>query len=141
MALGVAALCWPRMIGPSLGLPLSAVFLAAALYLVNALLSGAEEAPVDFIGLRHQYVEEVRADEQLRRFLCWLWVTPGLILIQAGIVSGGMVVASPEKIVFRAVLAMLLCFGAGVLNREERGRVQEEISLLDRLRETPSVLA
>ncbi len=84
---------------------------------------------------------EVRADAQLRRFLCWLWVTPGLFLIQAGIVSGGVVAVSSEKIVFHAVLAVLLCFGAGAFNREERGRVQEEISLLDRLRETPSVFA
>ena len=141
LALGLAALYWPKVVGPSLGLPLSAVFLAAALYLVNAVLSGAEEAPADFTGLRHHHVEEVRDDEQLRRFLCWLWVAPGLLLVQAGMISSGVIAASPDKIVFRAVLAVLLCFGADAINREERGRVQEEISLLGVLRETPSALA
>jgi hypothetical protein len=136
VALGAAALYWPRAIGPSLGLVLSAVFLAAALYLVNAVLSDEAEAPANFARLRNHYVDEMQEDTQLRRFLCWLWVVPGLFLVQAGIVSG-----PPVQIVFHAVLAILLCFGAGAINREDCGRVQEEISLLGQLRETPSILA
>jgi len=136
VALGAAALYWPRVIGPSLGIALSAVFLAAALYLVNVVLSDEEEAPANFARLRNHYADEMRDDAQLRRFLCWLWVVPGLFLVQTGIVSG-----SPAQIIFHAVLAILLCFGAGAINREECGRVQEEISLLGAVRETPSILA
>jgi hypothetical protein len=136
-ALGLAALCWPKMIEPPLGIALGGVFLAAALYLFAGGVSDLGEGPTDFTSLRRRYVEEVRADEQLRRFLCWLWVVPGLIAAHAGFVSGG----APEQMASRALLAVLLCFGAGAINREERGRVQEEISLLDRLREKTSVMA
>src|SRR6185437_659951 len=108
VALGAAALYWPRAIGPSPGLALSAVFLAAALYLVNVVLSDEAEAPANFARLRNHYVDEMQDDAQLRRFLCWLWVVPGLFLVQAGIVSG-----PPTQIVFHAVLAILLCFGVG----------------------------
>ncbi len=136
-ALVLAALCWPRMIGAPLGVALGAVFLAAALYLFHLDFADEEEAPGDFVSLRRLYVEEVRADEQLRRFFCWLWVLPGLIAAHAGFVVGG----APDQAAARALLAMLLCFGAGAINREERGRTQAEISLLGALREKPSILA
>jgi hypothetical protein len=136
-ALVLGAFCWPRMDGAPLGIALGAVFLAAALYLFHLELTKSDEAPSDFIALRHRYVDEVRSDEQLRRFLCWLWVVPGLIAAHAGFVAGG----APEQMASRVLLAVLLCFGAGAINREERGRVQEEISLLDRVTEKPPVLA
>jgi len=139
VALGLGALCWPRLIEAPLGIALGAVFLAASLYLFHLDMSGGDKEPADFHVLRRRYVEEVRGDEQLRRFLCWLWVVPGLAAAHAGFVA--MVVAPPEQTLARALLAVLLCFGAGAINREERGRVQEEISLLDRLSEKPSVLA
>lgn len=137
-ALGIAALCWPRLIGPSLGLPLSAVFLAAALYQFNALVCDARETPANFARLAQHHADEMQDDAQFRRFICWLWVVPGLCLIQTGMVSG---IAPPAHLVLQAVLTVLLCFGAGAINREECGRVQEEISLLGVLRETPSILA
>ena len=134
-AMLLAALCWPRLVGPAQGVPLSAVYLAAALYLATGYLSGRRRAPSDlagdFSGLRRRYVDEVRAHEQLRRFLCWLWVVPGLLAVQASLTAG----ASPVTMLVRTLLAVLLCFGAAAINREERGRVQEEISLLHRLRE------
>jgi hypothetical protein len=130
-ALGLAALCWPRMMEAPLGSALGAMFLAAALYLFHLDMSGEGEGAPDFTTLRGRYAEEVQADEQLRRFLCWLWVVPGLIAAHAGFVGDG----TPEQAASRALLAVLLCFGAGAINREERGRAQEEISLLHRLRE------
>lgn len=136
--LGIAALCWPLLIGRSLSVPLSAVFLAAALYQFNALLSDVGEAPTSFARLAQHYADEMQDDAQFRRFICWLWVVPGLCLIQTGMVSG---IAPPAHIVLQAVLTVLLCFGAGAINREQCGRVREEISLLGVLRETPSVLA
>ena len=137
-ALGVAALCWPLLIERSLSVPLSAVFLAAALYQFNALLCDVRESPTNFARLAQYHADAMQDDAQLRRFLCWLWVVPGLCLVQTGIVSG---IAAPAQIVLHAVLTALLCFGAGAINREERGRVQEEVSLLGQLRETPSALA
>jgi hypothetical protein len=131
VALVLAALCWPKLLEPPLGIALGAVFLAAALYLFHLGMSGEGEGVADFTALRGRYAEEVQADEQLRRFLCWLWVVPGLIAAHAGFVAGG----APEQAASRALLAVLLCFGAGAINREERGRAQEEISLLQRLRE------
>jgi hypothetical protein len=136
-ALVLAALGWPLVMEPSLGIAMGAVFLAAALYLIHLDLSSREQGEMDFRGLRHRYAEDLRGDEQLRRFLCWLWVVPGLGAAHAGFVTGG----PPEQIASRALLAILLCFGAGAINREERGRAQEEISLLGRLREQPSILA
>ena len=136
--LGVAALCWPLLIERSLSVPLSAVFLAAGLYQFNALLCDVREVPTNFARLAQYHADAMQDDAQLRRFLCWLWVVPGLCLVQTGIASG---IAAPAQIVLRAVLTALLCFGAGAINREERGRVQEEVSLLGALRETPSILA
>ena len=77
-ALALAALYWPGLIGHGLGLSLTAVYLAAALYLLNGNLSAAPETAADFIGLRARYVEEVSGEQHLSRFLCWLWVVPGL---------------------------------------------------------------
>jgi len=136
--LGIAALCWPRLIGPLLGLPLSAVFLAAALYQFNTLLCDVRETPTNFARLAQHHADEMQDDAQFRRFICWLWVAPGLCLIQTGMVSG---IAPQAQIVLQAVLTVLLCFAAGAINREQCGRVREEISLLGLLRETPSILA
>jgi hypothetical protein len=139
-ALVLAALCWPGLAGAGPGMPLSAVYLAAAFYLLARHFSADGQGPADFTGLRRRYVEDVRADEQLRRFLCWLWVVPGLIAAQTGLVSGLVSDGTPVTIMFRGLLAVLLCCGAAAINREERGRMQEDISLLGRLREKPSIL-
>ncbi len=133
-AMALAALCWPGLIGHGLGISLTAVYLAASLYLLNGNLSGGGKTAPDFISLRCRYVEEVSSEQQLARFLCWLWVVPGLMLVAAGIVPG----VAPQQIIPRAILVLLLCFGAGAINREGRGKVQEEISQLSRLRETPA---
>jgi hypothetical protein len=136
--LGIAALCWHLLIERSLSVPLSAVFLAAALYQFNALFRDVQETPTNFARLAQHYADEMQDDAQFRRFICWLWVVPGLCLIQTGMISG---IAPQAQIVLQAVLTVLLCFGAGAINREQCGRVREEISLLGVLRETPSILA
>ena len=56
VALGLGALCWPKMIGAPLGVALGAVFLAAALYLFHLHMSGGDEEAMDFHALRHRYV-------------------------------------------------------------------------------------
>ena len=74
--LGVAALGWPLLIERSLSVPLSAVFLAAALYQFNALFRDVREAPTNFARLAQHYADEMQDDAQFRRFICWLWVVP-----------------------------------------------------------------
>ena len=136
LSLALAAPFWPGLIGHgqdhSLGLSLTAIYLAAALYLLAGNLSDHPEMAPDFIGLRSRYVEEVSGEQQLGRFLCWLWVVPCLVLLAGGIVPG----EQPEQIISRALLVLLLCFGASAINREGRGQVQEEISQLSRMKET-----
>lgn len=130
-ALALAALCWPSLIGHSLGISLTAVYLAAALYLLRGNISERPSAVSDFISLRRHYVEEVSGAQQLSRFLCWLWVVPGLMLVAGGIAPG----VAPGQIIGHGILVLLLCFGAGAINREGSGKVQEEISQLSRMRE------
>ena len=131
-ALALAALYWPGVIGHGLGLSLTAIYLAAALYLLAGNLSSGATTASSFISLRARYVEDVSSEQQLSRFLCWLWVVPGLMLAAGGIIPGD----PPEQVIFRAILVLLLCFGAGAINREGRGQVQEEISQLSRMKET-----
>lgn len=130
-ALALAALYWPRLIGHGLGIGLTAIYLAAALYLLTGNLTNGPKTAPDFVSLRGRYVEEVSGEQQMGRFLCWLWVVPGLMLVTAGIVPG----VAQQQIIAHAILVLLLCFGAGAINREGRGKVQEEISQLSRMRE------
>jgi hypothetical protein len=130
--LALAALYWPGLIGHGLGLSLTAVYLAAALYLLAGNLFAGADTQSNFISLRARYVEDVSTEQQLSRFLCWLWVVPGLMLAAGGIIPGD----PPQQVIFRAILVLLLCFGAGAINREGRGQVQEEISQLSRMKET-----
>jgi len=130
-ALSLTALCWPALIGNALGISLTAVYLAAALYLLGGNISESPVSACDFISLRRHYVEEVSGAQQLSRFLCWLWVVPALMLVAGGIVPG----VAPGQIIGHAILVLLLCFGAGAINREGSGKVQQEISQLSRMRE------
>ena len=132
LGMALAALYWPGLIGHGLGLSLTAVYLAAALFLLAGNLSDSAATASDFIGLRSRYMEEVSGEQQLGRCLCWLWVVPCLMFVAGGIVPG----EPPEQIISRALLVLLLCFGASAINREGRGQVQEEISQLSRMKET-----
>ena len=132
VALALSALCWPRLIGDPLGVGLAAVYLAAALHLLTGNFAEDAQAEANFGNLRCRYADEVDGSQQMSRFLCWLWVAPGLVMASAAIVPG----RQPVQIILHAGLAMLLCFGAGAINREGCGRVQEEISHLSRLSET-----
>ncbi len=84
----------------------------------------------DFVTLRALFRRELVRRQQLRRFLWWLWFTPVLAALYAQMAPG-----KPMLAVFASVAAALLCFLIAAINREYGGRVQEQIGLLDRMRE------
>jgi len=67
--------------------------------------------------------------------LWWLWFAPALIALNAGLIRASLAAGRPVAAVLGGVGALLLCFLVGALNREHGGRVQEQIGLLDRLRQ------
>ena len=82
---------------------------------------------------RAQYQRELVRQEQVRRFLRWLWFAPVLVALQARLSA-----ANAEDmlvVLLNGVAAAILCFLVMALNREYGGRVQEQIGLLDRMRE------
>ena len=114
------------------------LFVLAAIYLL--LDAVPRPAPAcDFVSLRARYQHDLARQGQLRRFLHWLWFAPVLMVLHTRLVSGdtspvpldSMVLASLNFVAFA-----ILCFLLAALNREHGGRVQEQIGLLDRMRET-----
>ena len=130
-ALALATLCGWHFGAPA---PLSGLFALVAVYL---LLNAAPRAlrQADFISLRAQYQQELARQQQLRQFLWWLWFTPALIALHAGPIRAGLAAGRPMATVLGGVGAVLLCFLVAALNREHGGRVQEQIGLLDRMRQ------
>jgi hypothetical protein len=109
------------------------LFVLAAIYLLLDTVSGAGMAQ-DFVSLRAQYQRELARQEQLRRFLRWLWFAPVLVALHARLAGS----ASGDSLVvlLNCVAVAILCFLVAALNREHGGRVQEQIGHLDRLRES-----
>jgi hypothetical protein len=85
----------------------------------------------DFTSLRARYQQELARQGQLRRFLHWLWFAPVLVALHDRLVLGESIAA-----LLNCVAAAILCFLVMALNREHGGRVQEQIGVLDRMRET-----
>jgi hypothetical protein len=108
------------------------LFVLAAIYL---LLDGMPRAPGadDFASLRAQYQRELVRQEQVRRFLRWLWFAPVLVALQARLSATN--AEDMLVVLLNGVAAAILCFLVMALNREYGGRVQEQIGLLDRMRE------
>ena len=109
------------------------LFVLAAIYLLLDTLPRASLAR-DFVSLRTQYQRELARQEQLRRFLRWLWFSPVLVALHARLIR-------PEAreslvVLLNCVAVAILCFLVAALNREHGGRVQEQIGDLDRLRES-----
>ncbi len=87
----------------------------------------------DFVALRAQYQRALTRQEQLRRFLRWLWFAPVLVALHARLTGAA---ADTVLMSLNCVAVAILCFLVTALNREHGGRVREEIGQLDRLRET-----
>jgi hypothetical protein len=86
----------------------------------------------DFISIRAQYQRDLAHQQQLRRFLRWLWFAPVLVALH-GRLAGA---TDPVIVLLNCVAVAILCFLVVALNREHGGRVREEIDQLDRLRES-----
>ena len=118
-----------------IGIALTGIFLLAAIYL---LLDGAPRAPaarLDFTSLRAHFQRELTRRQHLRRFLWWLWFAPVLTALCVQTTEHAMAAGKPMMAVFATVAAALLCFLIAALNREYGGRVCEQASTLDRMRE------
>jgi len=111
------------------------LFVVAAVYLLLDVTPRAIPPGDDFISLRARYRQGLARQQQLRRFLRWLWFTPVLVALQARLAVNGLETGRPLAGLLDCVAAAILCFLVAALNREHGGRVQEEIGLLDRVRE------
>jgi hypothetical protein len=113
------------------------LFALAAFHLLLDAAPRAFPAAGDFISLRTRYQQDLARQQQLRRFLRWLWFTPVLVALHARLVENGLAAGRPVTAMLDCVAAAILCFLVAALNREHGGRVQEQIGLLDRMREMP----
>lgn len=118
-----------------IGIALTGIFLLAAVYL---LLDGAPRpaaARIDFTSLRAHFQRELMRRKHLRHFLWWLWFSPVLTVLCVQAAERAVAAGKPMMAVFATVAAALLCFLIGALNREYGGRMQEQVGILDRMRE------
>ena len=109
------------------------LFVLAAIYLLLDTVPRAPSAG-DFVLLRAQYRRELTRQEQLRRFLRWLWFAPVLMALDTRLNSPA--AGDTVVILLDCVAVAILCFLVAALNREHLGRVREQIGFLDRMRET-----
>jgi hypothetical protein len=87
----------------------------------------------DFASLRAQYQRQLARQEQLRRFLRWLWFAPVLLALHARLIEPG--AKASLLVLLNCVAVGILCFLVAALDREHTGRAQERIGDLDRMRE------
>ena len=130
VALGSAGIC-----GLFLGwnAVLVGLFMLAAVHLL--LTTVRSVSPMcDFASLRAHYQRELARQQQLHRFLRWLWFTPVVVALHLRLAENGLATGRLAGML-DCVAAVILCFLVAALNREHGGRVQEQIGLLDRVRE------
>jgi len=111
------------------------LFVLASLYLLR---NSAQDTPsqLDFVSLRARYQHELTRQQHLRHFLRWLWFTPVLVMLHTRLAATA---GQPITVFLDCVGVAILCFLVAALDREHRGRVQEQIGLLDRAREKISL--
>jgi hypothetical protein len=131
-ALALAAACGVHF---SWNVLLTGLFALVAFHLLLHAAPRALPQAADFVSLRAQYQQELTRQQQLRHFLWWLWFAPALIALNAGPIHASMAAGRPVLAVLGGVGAVLLCFMVTALNREQHGRVREQIGLLDRTRQ------
>lgn len=122
----------------AVSIPLIALYLLAAFTL---LLHGAPRMPgaqADFVSLRAHFQSELTQRQRQRYFLWWLWFAPVLAALYLKLVEGTLANGKPMLAVLGSVAAILSCFLITALTREYSGRIQEQVGLLDRMREKTS---
>jgi hypothetical protein len=124
-----------RMSLPPSAWSLTGVYGAAGIYL--SLAGAAQPLPgrADFLSLRAHYSHELARQNQLRRFIWWLWLTPLLLEIYVRLIGRGIAAGQPLLMASGTLAAMLLCFVVITINSERNGRIQESIVHLARMRE------
>lgn len=107
------------------------LFVLVSLYLLQ---NSAHDAScqLDFVSLRARYQRQLTRQQHLRHFLRWLWLTPVMVALHARLAAPA---GQPITVFLDCVAVAILCFLLGALDREHGGRVQEQIGLLDRVRE------
>ncbi|MES2293995.1 MAG: hypothetical protein V4527_11905 [Pseudomonadota bacterium] len=103
----------------------------AALFLLFQSRSRPIESE-DPLALRAEYRRQLLQQQQLRRFLWWLWATPILIMIYQQLIQAGISANRAVLVTLGSATMILICFLIGAVNRECAGRVQEKIELLER---------
>jgi hypothetical protein len=133
-ALAVCALLLPRLdlLGGRTGPALACIYGLTAVYLLCEGAVRRLPAQAGLLSLRALYRHELARRQQLRRFLCWLWFAPALILLQIRLVETGFAAGRSIMIAYGVIAIVLLCFFLNALNREQDGRVREKIDRLDR---------
>ena len=111
------------------------LFVLTACYLLTGAAPLTVQDKEDFSVLRARFQQDLARQQQLRRFLRWLWFTPVLIALHARLVENGVAAGRPITAMLDCVAAVILCFLVFALNREHGGRVQEQIGALDRVQE------
>ena len=99
------------------------------------LLSLSRARPIeseDTPALRAAYRRQLLQQQQLRRFLWWLWAAPILVLIYQQLIQAGLSSNRAVLVTLGSATTILICFLIGAVNREYAGRVQEKIACLER---------
>jgi hypothetical protein len=131
VALALAAVCGFFLAWNALA---TGLFVLVAFYLLQD-CARRPASQLDFVALRALYQQELAHQQQLRRFLHWLWFSPLLVALHARLAVNGLEAGRPIAGFLDCVAVAILCFLVAALNREHGGRVQEQIGLLDRARE------
>ena len=79
--------------------------------------------------LRARYQQELARQQQLRRFLRWLWFSPVLVALHTRLAGTELDAGRPVTARLNCVAAVILCFLVAALNREHGGRMQEQIGI------------
>lgn len=101
------------------------LYLLAALYLLVDGEARVLPRGANFAGVRALFRRELARQHRLRSLVWWLWFAPLFLQMQSGFGGG-----KPLSILEGIALALLAGFFIESLNRERRGRVQEEIGSL-----------
>ncbi|MDB5733588.1 MAG: hypothetical protein JWN16_225 [Alphaproteobacteria bacterium] len=124
VAAAVLALLW---LGRSGAAVLTGLYLMTAVYLLARGAPRPLPTAGDFRFLQTRYARALARQHRLRHFLWWLWCAPAMMAAAARMHEKPLVAAASA-----AALA-LVCFVLAAINREDGGRVQEDIGALERL--------
>lgn len=119
----------------AVSIPLIALYVLAAFYLLVRGAPRIVPPQADFVSLRAHFQAELTRRQRQRHFLWWLWFSPLLAVLYLRLVEEMLANGKPILAVLGIVAAILSCFLITALNREYGGRVQEQVGLLDRMRE------